>query len=74
MFEILYYYICTDFTGAKTSTADDRESAVLIAATVHSGNKRFIILEYELHITDILEYGEARSRCNFYEPATRSDI
>ena len=28
----------------------------------------------ELHITDILEYGEARSQCNFHEPATRSDI
>ena len=41
----------------------------MIAVTVHSGNKRFIIIEYEvLHITDILEYGEARSVCNIHEP------
>ena len=66
-------------------------SPVLIAFTVHSGNKKFLIILYkqervlcaslnifdgqsELHITDILEYGEARSQCNFHEPATRSDI
>ena len=47
---------------------------MLVAVTVHSGNKRFVILEYERNITDILEYGEARSQRNFQEPATRSDI
>ena len=68
-------------------------SPVLIAFTVHSGNKLFLFILYsynqervlcaslnifdgqsELHISDILDYGEARSQCNFHEPATRSDI
>ena len=69
--ETLYYYW---FYWSQNQYRGLPESPVLIAITVHSGNKRFIILEYELHITDILEYGEARSRCNFHEPATRSDI
>ena len=67
------------------------EYPVLIAVTVHSGDKLFLSILYnqervlcpslniidgqpELHITDILEYGEARSHCNFHMPAIRSDI
>ena len=61
--ETLYYYW---IYWSQNQYRWFRESAVLIAITVHSGNKHFIIIEYELHITDILEYGEARSHRNFH--------
>ena len=69
--ETLYYYW---IYWSQNQYRWFRESAVLIAITVHSGNKHFNIIEYELHITDILEYGEARIHSNFQQPATRSDI
>ena len=69
--ETLYYYW---IYWSQNQYRWFRESAVLIAITVYSGNKHFIIIEYELHITDILEYGEAQIHSNFQQPATRSDI
>ena len=84
------HFITIDFTRAKINTADYRNQRYWLPSLfVREKTFLFILYnqervlcaslnifdgQSELHMTDILEYGEARSQCNFHEPATCSDI